>query len=317
MRRALLIGIDNYPTAPLNGCVADVERLQALLLRHEDGEPNFEARALTAPREGQQLDKAEVRKALEEHFLREADTALLHFSGHGMFNDLGGFIVTSDGKRYDEGISMHDLMRLINQSKIPEITILLDCCHSGAMGLQDASSGDAVVLREGVSIIAASGMSEVSVETDGGGLFTSLICDALGGQAADLFGHVTVPSLYAHVDSQLGAWDQRPRFRANLRRLSPIRRLMPPIPRSTLRKLAELFETENSQHRLSPAHEPSLEPHDHALEHVFAELQSLCREGIVEPVDERHMYYAALNGGACRLTPRGRRYFRLATAGKI
>jgi len=44
MRRALCVGIDAYPFGELRGCVADAERMTALLGNHEDGKPNFECR---------------------------------------------------------------------------------------------------------------------------------------------------------------------------------------------------------------------------------------------------------------------------------
>lgn len=317
MRRALLIGIDNYPTAPLRGCVADAERVHALLRQHDDGEPNYDCRLLVAPQGGKELDKATVREALETHFSRPADSAFLLFSGHGLINNLGGYLVTSDGRRYDEGIAMRDVMQLANESSIAEVTILLDCCHSGALGDIKLGSEHGVVLREGVALLTASGRSEVSLEARGGGLFTSLVCDALEGQAADIFGHVTVPGIYAHVDPQLGAWDQRPQFRANLRRLTPVRCCRPPIERSVLRKLPELFATDEAEHPLSPAYEPSSEPRHERNEATFAELQALCRQGLVEPVNEEHMYYAAIRSGSCRLTHRGQRCWNLAKNGRI
>ncbi|MBA3736852.1 MAG: caspase family protein, partial [Actinobacteria bacterium] len=39
-KAALLIGIDDYPTAPLISCVADVQAMAALLSRIEVGSPN-------------------------------------------------------------------------------------------------------------------------------------------------------------------------------------------------------------------------------------------------------------------------------------
>lgn len=316
MRRALLIGIDNYPNSPLDGCVADVERIRPLLERHHDGEPNFDCRVLLAPKNGAGIDKVRLIEAIRAHFSKQADAAILHFSGHGFVNELGGYLVTSDARRYDEGVSMHDLMRLVNESEIPEVTILLDCCHSGALGRTELSA-DAVVLREGVALLTASGSTEVSMEADGGGLFTSLVCDALAGQAADIFGNVSVPSIYAHIDPLLTAWDQRPRMRVNLRRLTPVRRTAPSIERAILRKLPELFAAADTELPLDPSYEPSVPATNEKNAAVFAELQLLCRQGLVEPVGEKHMYYAAINSRACRLTQRGRRCWHLAKSGRI
>ena len=41
MRRALVIGIDNYPTSPLKGCVNDANSIANVLETHGDGSPNF------------------------------------------------------------------------------------------------------------------------------------------------------------------------------------------------------------------------------------------------------------------------------------
>ena len=39
--------------------------------------------------------------------------------------------------------------------------------------------------------------------------------------------------------------------------------------------------------------------------------------GLVVPVDEEHMYYAAMNSRACRLTALGAQYWRLANEKKL
>ena len=48
MRRALVVGIDDYPRAPLKGCVNDADAMAALLARHADGSPNFDVQRLTS-----------------------------------------------------------------------------------------------------------------------------------------------------------------------------------------------------------------------------------------------------------------------------
>jgi len=60
-----------------------------------------------------------------------------------------------------------------------------------------------------VSLLTASRGEQVSVEDAGGGIFTSLVVDALQGGAADILGDVTAPSVYAYLEAALGAWDQR------------------------------------------------------------------------------------------------------------
>ena len=39
--------------------------------------------------------------------------------------------------------------------------------------------------------------------------------------------------------------------------------------------------------------------------------------GLVCPVGEEHMYYAAMNSKSCKLTPLGQHYWNLVKSGKI
>ena len=48
MRRALCVGIDDYPGAPLQGCVNDATAMERLLSRDEDGSLNFDTMLLTS-----------------------------------------------------------------------------------------------------------------------------------------------------------------------------------------------------------------------------------------------------------------------------
>ena len=64
-----------------------------------------------------------------------------------------------------------------------------------------------------------------------GGVFTSLVVDALDDGAADLLGAVSAPGIYAYVEAALGAWDQRPLFKAHVSRVLVLRCCTPPIDR--------------------------------------------------------------------------------------
>ena len=50
---------------------------------------------------------------------------------------------------------------------------------------------------------------------------------------------------------------------------------------------------------------------------VIKELQKMERVGLVLPVGEEHMYWAAINGKSCKLTALGHRYWTLVNDGKI
>jgi hypothetical protein len=64
-KRALLVGIDDYPGCPLKGCVADATEMAARLRTNADGSPNFAIRLLTSPT---QIDRETLRGRLEELF---------------------------------------------------------------------------------------------------------------------------------------------------------------------------------------------------------------------------------------------------------
>ncbi|MCH7884998.1 MAG: caspase family protein [Planctomycetes bacterium] len=197
MRRALCVGIDLYPSGSLHGCVSDADRMANVLARHADDSPNFDCRKMVAPNPGNSdvVTTATLRQAVEELFKHDAEVALFHFSGHGTFNNLDGYLVTQDAKRWNEGVPMSQVLNAANMSPATEVVILLDCCFSGNFGNLPAIDNKKVMLREGVSILTASRGDQPSVEAGGGGVFTSLVVDALSGGAADLMGEVSAPAV--------------------------------------------------------------------------------------------------------------------------
>lgn len=319
MRRALSVGIDEYPFGSLRGCVSDAERMAGVLQKHYDGSPNFDCRTLVAPSGGGHnlITRPILREALDHLFRHKTDVALFHFSGHGTVNNLDGYVVTQDAQRYDEGVAMSDVLKWANDSRANEVVILLDCCFSGALGNPPAVDNTRALLREGVSILTAGRGDQPSVETAGGGLFTSLVVDALEGGAADVLGAVSAPAMYAYVEAALGAWDQRPLFKSHVSQVVPLRRCTPPIDRAVLRRLPVLFPLPAEDLGLDPSYEPTSPTADPGKTATFQDLQSLSRVHLVTPSGALHMYDAAMQSRACRLTPSGRYYWRLAKNGRI
>jgi hypothetical protein len=315
MRRALIIGIDDYPDCPLQGCVADARKLTEVLARNQYGSLNFQCETLTTP--PQQLSRGVLRRKISELFMHPADVAFLHFSGHGTINGLGGYLVTPDYCDYDVGIAMTEVLALANQSKVGEKFITLDCCHSGAFGQVPAVSDDKIVLSEGISVITATRSGQEAIEEGGGGVFTSLLVEALEGGASGLLGEVSAASVYAYIENALGAWDQRPLFKANVSHFTRLRQAAPRVELALLRKLPEYFPLPAEALPLSPDYEAELEPHNPEKEAVFRDLIQLRYAGLVEPVGEKTMYHAARNSRACELTRLGRYYWRLVKGDRI
>lgn len=315
MRRALIIGIDEYPDSPLNGCVADAQRMESVLSKHHDGSPNFDCKTITCPSDV--LSRATLTQELGSLLGSPAEIAWFHFSGHGFVNDLGGSLVTPDVSTGEEGVLMSTMLAKANNSPVKEKIITLDCCYSGAAGSSAVLTGDQAVLSEGVSIITAARSNEPSLEVAGGGVFTSLLVEALEGGASNILGHTTAAGIYAFMDDALGAWDQRPLFKANVTTFARLRQAKPRIALDRLRDITKVFPLPAEDLQLDPSYEPSENPKSHDNEGSFRLLQSYRASGLVEPVGEEDMYYAAVNSKSCRLTKLGRYYWRLVDSNKI
>ena len=309
MKKALIIGINDYPSSPLGGCVNDANTLATVLESNGDGSPNFEVRKITCP--STDITRPVLREAIEQLFTGDCDMALLYFSGHGYIKSTGGYLVTTDAKKYDEGVSMDDILALANQSQARNKVIIFDCCHSGAMGSPSLSGNGTAQLAEGMSVLTASRDSEYALEVNGAGVFTSLLIDALKGGAADIRGNITPGSLYAYVDEALGAWDQRPIFKTNVTSFSPLRVIPSKVPFETLRKITQYFPTADSEHKLDPSYEDTEVSANSENVKIFKDLQKYQSVGLVVPVNAEFMYFAAINSTSCRLSALGYQYWRL------
>ncbi len=315
MRKALVVGINEYRGAPLKGCVNDANAIANVLETHGDGSPNFSVKLLTAP--GTTIGRAELRGAIELLFTGECDVALFYFSGHGLITSTGGYLVTPDARKYDEGVSMDDILALANKSDAKDKIILLDCCHSGALGTPTITGANVAQLCEGLSVLTASRDSESALEINGNGVFTSLVVDALQGGAADLGGHVTPGSIYAYVDQALGPWEQRPIFKTNVTRFTSLRSLTPPVALETLRKICTYFPNPQDEHALDPSYEFTDSRKKSSHVSIMKDLQKFAGVHLVVPVGEEHMYFAAMNSKSCRLTALGSHYWRLVKEKRI
>lgn len=313
MKKALIVGINNYPSSPLHGCISDASSLGSIIETHGDGSPNFAVRLETNV-----LTKSELKTAIVELFEGASDTVLFYFSGHGFLNEIGGYIVTPDHKKYDEGVSMDEILILANESKAKDKIIILDCCHSGAFGSPKIIGSAAAHLIEGIVILTASRDSESALEVNGHGLFTNLLLDALQGGAADLRGHITPGSVYAYIDQALGPWDQRPVFKTNVTRFTSLRTINPPVALEIIRKITAYFPTPQHQYPLNPTFEDTnteLAIASNVI--IFKDLQKFQSVGLVIPVDADFMYFAAQNSKTCRLTALGYHYWRLVNEKRI
>lgn len=152
--RAVLIGIDAYPTQPLGGCINDIDQVEDLLLERLRVPPERITR-LTAPRPGlpsmARLPSppptlAALRGCLDE--LAQAATpeerVFLYYSGHGaqVRTQAGNLVVAREalvpvdvgtatgGWLYD--YEVNSLLARI-AARAADLTLVLDCCHAGSV----------------------------------------------------------------------------------------------------------------------------------------------------------------------------------------
>ena len=86
MKKALVIGINKYPTKPLKGAINDAKDISELLQVNGNDTTNFEVRPIYDVQ-----TKTELMTEITSFFNHDADMGLLYFAGHGYVNELGGF----------------------------------------------------------------------------------------------------------------------------------------------------------------------------------------------------------------------------------
>ena len=317
MKRALLVGIDAYDSFnALSGCVNDVHALKPLLARNEDGSPNFDCLAVTTG--AHRVNRRTLLEAIDDLLKPGADVALLYFAGHGAAAENDVVLVVQDATGSDPGVSLASVLSRIQNSAVPEVVVILDCCFSGGAGGIPQLGADITALRAGVALLSASRSDQTAAETPAGrGLFSFYLCGALDGGAADVLGRVTLANLYAYLSESFGPWDQRPTFKANVDRLNELRLCTPAVPMGDLRRLPEFFLDIDAEFPLDPSYEPDSDTAHPEHEAIFGVLQSCRAAKLVDPVGADHMYFAAMQSEACRLTPLGKHYWRMAKQGRL
>ncbi|AWX59048.1 caspase family protein [Brevibacillus brevis] len=315
-RKALVVGINYYKEiSPLYGCVNDAYSIKSVLDRNSDGTINFSVNLMVAMGEDSAISRRQLKDNVQELFYDDCEVALFYFAGHGYIESVGGFLLTSDCKDGDDGLSLNELLAIVNTSRAKNKIIVLDSCHSGIAGTNISDNN--ALLSEGVTILTASSAKQYATEMNGSGVFTTLFVDALNGGSSNLVGEITPGSVYAHIDQSLGPWEQRPIFKTNVKNFVSLRKVNPPISLSDLKLLPDLFEEISSQFQLDPSFEPESEHPFEENTKIFRVLQNYNRVNLVVPIGAEHMYFAAINSKSCELTPLGMHYWNLVKNERI
>jgi caspase domain-containing protein len=144
---ALLVGINNYKysdkISPLAGSLNDVEAMRQVLV----GKFEFPSENILVLKDSQATHAA-IINAIQTHLIAKAqpgDIVVFHYSGHGsqmkdvtgkMISGLDETLVPFDsrgGQVFDiSGAEIHPLLLQLAK-KTPNVTFILDSCHSGTL----------------------------------------------------------------------------------------------------------------------------------------------------------------------------------------
>ncbi len=139
MKKALVIGIDEYPSDPLPNCEHDAREFASVLQMAEYG---FAASDVCILLNG---DATIPRITAELTALSAAtELALIYFAGHGQTTDIGTFLVTPDGTADNEGVEIRRIAKITERrlAHVESVLIMLDCCHAGAATIACRPPGD-------------------------------------------------------------------------------------------------------------------------------------------------------------------------------
>ena len=140
---ALIIGNNSYQSLPLGGCVNDAHLVEKFIITY-----------LNVPRDHIRLlenaDRDSITNALydlrDNKGIQHGDNILFHFSGHGSSYDASDYFTNMPARAgsmeaicpIDRGLvpdiserELNSIFSEIRAAKGSNITVFLDCCHSG------------------------------------------------------------------------------------------------------------------------------------------------------------------------------------------
>lgn len=259
-RDALVVGINQYQSLPILGAAAaDAQSMAEILCRQGECRVTRVPEIIDTDKRLSVGDQMPVTTQFLETALvnlfkpqgvATTTLALFYFSGHGLQRQAGireGYLATSDTNpdAGNFGVSLTWLRRLIDESPIKQIVVILDCCHSGEIfNFKEVNPGT----QEGYSrlVIAASRAYEAAYESIDGtqSVLTQALLSGLDPCRVEK-GQINNHSLVDWVSTQLKTEVQQPLFESSGGEIILTRAMgmkVPPVkPRlSTLARLRQM-----------------------------------------------------------------------------
>jgi formylglycine-generating enzyme required for sulfatase activity/uncharacterized caspase-like protein/energy-coupling factor transporter ATP-binding protein EcfA2 len=210
-RYALVVGISEYKhlPSPLSKPVGDAETVANLLRSHGDFQ---EVILLNKPN----LSKDNLFTQLKRFLIEQVTggEVLIYYTGHGVLvEDCGvrlGYLAPSDCKASNElatnGIPFSGLNKLIEQSQLSSLVVLLDCCHSGALLKVAAETFTAFQQTDkNYALISACREFEeaAAMRSEAHSIFTGALLQGLARENANSQGQINASTLFGFIEDRL------------------------------------------------------------------------------------------------------------------
>ena len=198
----LAVGIDAYPDKyALKGAVNDARNLAKAFQESS-------ARVFGAIEVKELIDKDATRDGIRaglDWLRRKAtptDVSIFFFAGHGERAQDEFFLLPQDMKEDDLAgtcLSRQEIKKHM-QALPGKVVVLLDACHSGAIGLLFEDLSRQLINEDcGVAVMCAARPSQVALEAQGKGFFTQSLVGGLRGKAPQRNGRVFLHHLQSYV----------------------------------------------------------------------------------------------------------------------
>lgn len=221
-RHAVIVGINAYPTKPLQFAVADARSIAETL-----ESPNTSPFATTTLLD-QDATRKQILEAVSGLASAPASTKLLYLAGHAALLPTGTYFVPCDAEDWTGFVSLREVGEtlLAGLAAADTLIIVADCCHAGGMeidtslsraDLREAMSADISSPNVVCLLACTPGSTARESVAYGHGVFTFHLVNALRGAAADVDGVVTAEAAHHYAARQMNlASHQRPVFRSRI-----------------------------------------------------------------------------------------------------
>ena len=216
---AFLVGVDKFADTsfqPLRFCQNDVSDMNRILSNREISD--FETIVV------RNEEHHSILKKLDQavYHLGNSDKVLFYFAGHGKCSRRSGlpYLVASDtisDALNSTGIAVDTILRILRESNCRQRLMILDCCHSGAVGeiFRGNEVGDSIInlaRSTGTYILTASTAIQTAIEREndlgdgGNGIFTRFLVEGIEtgkAQTRDNDEDITIDDLFDYARSKV------------------------------------------------------------------------------------------------------------------